>query len=284
MAEKVKESGTLRFLYNTFIGRIVLRLLISRWVSKLCGAFLSSRLSKPLIKKFVKKNNIDLSQFESDNFKCFNDCFCRKLKPGFRDIPADENVLFAPCDGLLSAYKIEADTVLPVKQSEYTLKSLLCDESLAKKYENGVCLVFRLCVNHYHRYCYPVSGAKGENVFIKGKLHTVRPIALESKPVFAENCREFTVIETEHFGSVLQMEVGAMLVGKIHNLHGAGSVTRGDEKGMFLYGGSTVILLLEKDKAQLDPAFFEATLRGLETPIQMGQTLATATTKSLATV
>jgi len=273
MADKVKESGSLRFLYGNFFGRIILRLLISRWVSKLCGAFLDSRLSKPLIKKFVKNNGIDLSQFESDDFKCFNDCFCRKIKAGMRSIPEDEHQLFAPCDGLLSVYNIKGDTVIPVKQSEYTLKSLLRDDTLAKKYEDGICLVFRLCVNHYHRYCYPVSGRKGENVFIKGKLHTVRPIALETSPVFAENCREYTVIENDIFGSVLQMEVGAMLVGKIHNHHGAGEAVRGREKGMFLYGGSTVIMLLEKDSVELEPELFEATLRGLETPVQMGQTL-----------
>lgn len=273
MSKKATESGSLRFLYGTFIGRIILRLLISRWVSKLCGAFMDSRLSKPLIKRFVKKNGIDLSQFESERFQCFNDCFCRKIKEGYRTIPEDESVFFSPCDGLLSVYPITGDTVLPVKQSQYTLSSLLRDEALAKRYENGTCLVFRLCVHHYHRYAYPVSGMKGENVFLKGKLHTVRPIALEASPVFAENCREYTVIDSERFGSVLQMEVGAMLVGKIHNLHGSGRVTRGEEKGMFLYGGSTVILLLEKDKVELDPAFLKATQQGVETPVEMGQIL-----------
>ena len=273
MADKAKESGALRFLYRTVVGRIVLRLLISRWVSKLCGAFLSSRLSKPLIGKFVRNNGIDLNEFESDNFRCFNDCFCRKIKEGGRQIPQDEQILFSPCDGLLSAYRIQADTVLPIKQSAYTVASLLQDEALAQQYQDGVCLVFRLCVNHYHRYCYPVNGVKGENIFLKGKLHTVRPIALEARPVFVENCREYTVIDSDHFGKLVQMEVGAMLVGKIHNHHGAGSVARGDEKGMFLYGGSTIILLLEKDAVSVKESFFTATANGEETPIRMGDNL-----------
>jgi len=250
-----------------------LRILIARWVSKLCGAFLNSRLSKPLIKKFVTNNNIDLSDFESDNFTCFNDCFCRKIKDGKRPIPDDENVFFAPCDGLLSAYRITENTVIPAKQSSYTLDSLLQNEELAKKYTDGTCLVFRLCVNHYHRYAYPVTGTKGENVFLKGKLHTVRPIALQAKPVFVENCREYTVINSKTFGDVLQMEVGAMLVGKIANLHGEKSVVRGEEKGMFLYGGSTIILLLEKDKVYIADKFFENTQKGEETPIVMGENL-----------
>ena len=273
MAEQVKESAMLRFLYRTVPGRMCLKVLTARWISKLCGAFLDSRLSKPLIRRFVNGNGIDLSQFESDGFRCFNDCFSRKIKEGMRPLPEDEAVLFSPCDGLLSAYHLKKDTVLPVKQSAYTLSSLLRDETLTERYRDGVCLVFRLCVTHYHRYCYPVSGVKGENVFLKGRLHTVRPIALEAGPIFTENCREYTVIDTERFGSVLQMEVGAMLVGKILNHHGSGTVIRGDEKGMFLYGGSTIILLLEKDKATVNERFFEATANGEETPVVMGEIL-----------
>lgn len=273
MADNVKESGSLRFLYHTLPGRLVLRVLISRWVSKLAGSYLSGRLSKPLIGKFVRNNGIDLTEFESDNFRCFNDCFCRKIKEGGRPIPEDEQVLFSPCDGLLSAYRIQSDTVLPVKQSAYTVASLLQNDELAQRYHDGVCLVFRLCVNHYHRYCYPATGNKGENVFIKGKLHTVRPIALAASPVFAENCREYTVLDTDRFGRMVQMEVGAMLVGKIHNHHGAGAITRGEEKGMFLYGGSTIILLLEKDTVSLREDIFTATANGEETPIKMGENL-----------
>lgn len=273
MEGKAKESGTLRFLYRTVPGRVLLRLLTARWVSRMCGAYLNSSLSKPLIKGFVKNNNIDLSQFESDGFRCFNDCFCRRIKDGLRPLPEDEAMLFSPCDGLLSAYRLTEDTVLPVKQSAYTLSALLQDEELAERYRDGVCLVFRLCVNHYHRYCYPVSGTKGENVFLKGRLHTVRPIALEARPVFTENCREYTIIDTPLFGRVLQMEVGAMLVGKIRNHHDAGPVTRGEEKGMFLYGGSTIIMLLEKDKAPIIEDFFEATARGEEIPVLLGDNL-----------
>ena len=81
------------------------------------------------------------------------------------------------------------------------------------------------------------------------------------------------MLETEDFGAVVQMEVGAMLVGKIKNHHGGGPVTRGVEKGMFLYGGSTVILLLEKKKANIDQRFFAATDAGNETPVVMGEPL-----------
>ena len=272
-----QDSATLRFLYRNPIGRVILKLLSARWVSRLCGALMDSRLSKPMIKRFVKGNGIDLSQFESDHFRCFNDCFCRRIKDGLRPIDTDPDALIAPCDGLLSAYPItDGSEVIPIKQSAYTVRSLLDGDPVCEKFLGGTCLVFRLCVNHYHRYCYPVSGNKGENVFLRGKLHTVRPIALESLPVFVRNCREYTVMENDRFGTLVQMEVGALLVGKIKNLHGAGEILRGEEKGMFLYGGSTVILLLERDSVNLPEEFFEHTRNGLETPVQMGERIGVA--------
>ena len=242
------ESRSLRFLYHTRAGRLVLKPLTARGVSNAAGWFLNTRLSKPMIKKFVKKNNIDLADFESDNFRCFNDCFCRRIKEGRRPINEDAGVLISPCDGLLSAYRISGDTVLAIKQSRYTVSSLLGDEELAARYRDGVCLVFRLCVNHYHRYCYPANGEKGENFFIRGKLHTVRPIALEASPVFCENCREYTVIDTDDFGLITQIEVGAMLVGKIRN-HGDRSFTKLQEKGYdyVLFSGAIEGLSPEDD-------------------------------------
>lgn len=268
-----KESLGLRFLYNTAVGRVCLKLVASRWVSKTVGAFMDSSLSKLMIKRFVKKNGINLDDFYSDSFRCFNDCFTRKIKEGKRIIDTDENAFIAPCDALLSAYKIDANTRLNVKGSEYTLSELFENEELAAKYSDGVALVFRLCVNHYHRYIYLDNCTKEENHFIKGKLHTVRPIALEALPVFKRNCREYTVMHTEGFGDVTQMEVGALLVGKIANLHGAGTFKRGEEKGTFLYGGSTIVVFLENGKAEIDEKYFEATENGEEADVVMGMRL-----------
>lgn len=258
-------------MYTTAIGRAALKVLASRPVSKAAGAFCDSALSKPLIKSFVKKNGIDLSEYVSARFSCFNDCFTRKIRPELRPVCMDSDALISPCDGLLSAYKIEKGMVFPAKQSSYSVASLLRDEELAKEFDGGTALVIRLCVRHYHRYCYVDSGVKGENRFIGGCLHTVRPVALENRPVFCENCREYTVMDTENFGRVIQCEIGAMLVGRIQNHHGAGAITRGEEKGMFLYGGSTVVVLLKKGAATLPDGVWEAAKRGEETPVRYGE-------------
>ncbi len=261
----------LTFLYHTLPGRIVLKVLASRQLSVYAGRFLDSPLSRPLIGSFVEKNHIDLSECVSTDFTCFNDCFTRRLKPSLRPIDREPEHLISPCDGLLRVWKISDDTVLPVKESQYRVSDLLGSAKLAKRFEGGTCLVFRLCVNHYHRYCYVDDGVKSRNVFLPGKLHTVRPIALRALPLLAENCREVTLMKTENFGTLAQVEVGAMLVGRIQNHHGAGEMHRGDEKGMFLYGGSTIVLLLPKSSAVLDPRILAQCRRGKEVPVKMGQ-------------
>ncbi|MBQ1628112.1 MAG: phosphatidylserine decarboxylase [Treponema sp.] len=267
---------SLDFFYRTIPGRIILKLLASRAVSKICGAFLDSRCSAFLIDAFVKKNAIDLSDYQTDGITTFNEFFRRKIKEGKRKFDQNTRSLCAPCDGLLSVWNIEENggTVIPVKQTSYTTTSLLRDEKLAAEYNGGLCLVFRLCVDNYHRYCYAESGQKGKNIFIPGKLHTVRPIALENFPVFSENCREYTVIETSTFGKLVQMEVGAMLVGRIVNLKESGDVVRGTEKGFFEYGGSTIILLIKKELVNIRSDIAENSKNGTETPVKMGEVIA----------
>ncbi|MBP5774164.1 MAG: phosphatidylserine decarboxylase, partial [Clostridiales bacterium] len=184
--------------------------------------------------------------------------------------------LTAPCDGLLSCYKIKEDTVIPVKQSEYRIADLLENESLAKEFYNGSCLVYRLCVNHYHRYAFFDDCGIKSRKFIKGVLHTVRPVALENVPVFVRNSREYTLFDTVNFGRAVQMEVGAMLVGKIDNYYSEGSYKRGQQKGRFLYGGSTVIVLLTEGAATVREDILMNTSEYKETPVRMGEVVGRA--------
>ena len=269
-----RDGAALRFLYHTPLGRLLLRPLCARPLSRLCGRFLDSPLSKPLIRPFVRRNGIRLEDFFSDNFRCFNDCFSRRIRPGLRPVDPSPDALVAPCDGLLSVYPIQKDMVIPAKQSRYTINDLLGGDPAAARFEGGTCLVFRLCVNHYHRYCYPDGGRLLRSAFIPGELHTVRPIALEEMAVFVRNCREYALLETDHLGTVAQIEVGAMLVGKIANHPAPERFERGDEKGMFLYGGSTVILLIEPGRIHIPEEAFALSAEEKEIPVCMGERIA----------
>lgn len=262
----------LKFLYNTKIGRIILRPLLLKPVSDFSGWLLDSKLSKCLIKPFVNSNNINTDDYILEDINSFNDFFCRKIKPELRPIDMDENHLVAPCDGLLKVYSIHDDLVIPVKQSKFTISDLLVDKDLAKEFDGGYCLVYRLCVNHYHRYSYFETGEKSADVVIPGIYHTVQPVALEAGPVFVQNSRQYTVINTDKFGRCIQMEVGAMLVGRIVNDQPKpGPVLRGEEKGHFEYGGSTIIVLVPPEKVHIGKDIMTASNQGIETSVKMGQ-------------
>ena len=258
-------------LYGSALGRAILRPLVSPVVSKAAGWFLSTRLSKVFIAPFIRNNGIDMAQFEPVEYRSYNEFFSRRIRPGMRPIDPDPCHLIAPCDSKLTALEITPDSVFTLKHTPYTVESLLRSRTLAEKYMGGLALIFRLTVDDYHRYCYIADGKKGENVRIPGVLHTVNPIANDVYPIYKENAREYSLLRTEAFGDVLMMEVGALLVGRIVNHHGQSSVRRGEEKGYFQFGGSTVILLLPKGAALIDPDIMENSRAHIETIVRMGE-------------
>ncbi len=270
---KKESSGILRFLYNTVPGRMVLKIITSPTISKIGGAYMDCRVSKIHIKGFIKNNNIDMTQYEKAKYGCFNDCFTRKIKKEMRPINMEENAFIAPCDGRLSAYHISENSDFYIKKSYYSVSDLIKNSKKAPDFNGGVCLVFRLCVDDYHRYGYVDDGKIVENNYVPGVLHTVRPIALNRYPVFVQNSREYSVIETNNFGTIAQIEVGALMIGKIKNHQKSGLVKKGREKGMFLYGGSTIVVLLEKDKVDIDEKYFRNTANDIETKVKFGSTI-----------
>ena len=261
----------LKALYTTRTGGYVLRVITRPGFSRRCAGIMDSRYSSMYIKHFVKKNRIDMTEYPHKRYRSFNDFFTRSINPGARPVDMDRNALIAPCDSLFTAYTIKKDSIFTVKGTRYTLSTLLDGDPLANDYEGGLCMVFRLMPENYHHYIYPDSGIKGSNRFIGGKLHTVRPLAQEKYAIYTENSREYTTLDTDNFGKVLFMEVGALMVGRIVNLHEAHAFRRGEEKGYFEYGGSTVIMIVKKGVVRLDKAYMPALDSETELPVKQGQ-------------
>jgi len=276
------QDRLLGVLYGNALGRALLRPLISPVVSKAAGKFLTCGISRALIGPFVRKNGIDLDQFEPVRYRNYNEFFSRQIKPGLRPIDTDPQHLIAPCDSKLTALKITDDAVFHLKHTRYTLKSLLQSSELAQKYSGGTALIFRLTVDDYHRYCYAADGEKEKNVLILGVFHTVNPIANDHFPIYKENTREYSILHSREFSDILMMEVGALLVGKIVNHHEEAQVKRGQEKGYFQFGGSTVVLLLAKDAAQIDADILKNSAENIETVVRMGEKIGAATGKIAA--
>lgn len=269
-----KQNILLKKLYGTVCGRVILKALTAPAVSKAAGAFMDSRLSVPLIKRFIKSSGIDTSQYVMKKFRSYNEFFTRRVKRGMRPIDRMPSHFISQCDSKLTVYKIGKSSVFRIKGSRYRVSDLIQNDFLAKRYEGGYCMIFRLEVDDYHRYCYIDSGTKTENTFINGELHTVNPIALEHYNIYKRNCREYTVLHTENFGDVVQVEVGAMMVGRIVNRHGAAEVVRGEEKGKFEFGGSTIVLLVQEDMIRIDDDILRNSAENIETVVKYGEKVA----------
>lgn len=265
------QDGLLEWMYGTAFGRCLMRVMIHPAVSRGAGWLLDRRISALAVKPFIRKNEIDMTDFEQRPFRSFNDFFTRKIRPGARPVDMEPTHLIAPCDSKLTAYPIAEDSRFTVKGTSYTLNALLRDDALAAHYCGGTLLLFRLTVSDYHRYCCMDSGFLGDPVHIPGVFHTVNPAAAARYPIYKENTREYSVLHSDHFGQAVQMEVGAAMVGRISNLPASRRVTRGEEKGRFEFGGSTIIVLLEKGTAVIDPDILRNTQEDAETVVHLGE-------------
>lgn len=266
------QDHLLEVIYGHALTRMLLRPFLSPAVSDICGKFLSTRLSRRIIPSFVKKNHIDLGIYEKQEFDSYNAFFTRKIKAEQRPINEQKNILISPSDGKVTAYPITQKGRFWIKHTQYSAAQLLKDERLAERYMDGWIYVIRLTVDDYHRYCYVADGRKSRQRKIRGVLHTVNPVANDYYPIYKMNSREYCLLKTKELGTILLMEVGALMVGKINNHEeDSAQVKRGDEKGMFEFGGSTIVVMTEPGMAEPDKDIIHNTIAQAETLVKMGE-------------
>lgn len=262
-------GGLLEILYHHPVGRMLLKFVIHPFFSRMYGWYNDSPLSKKQIPGFIKKCNICMEDYEDREYKSFNDFFARKIKPGKRKLDESAEALLTPADSKLSLYPIDKKNRLTIKGVSYTLDELVGRKQDLQEYAGGTCLVFRLSVEDYHRYIFTDTGRVKRRYHIKGRLHTGSPISREHK-IYRENFRVVNVMQTVNFGEVICIEVGAMLVGKIVN-HPIREFTRGIEKGYFEFGGSTIVMLYQKDKVMIDEDIVKHCKDGVEVKLLQGE-------------
>ena len=284
--EQVYGEEFIELMYGSGPMSILARLLLKPVVcdypifSHLYGAIQKSSLSKCKIAPFIKKFHMDESEFLDgiDSYKCFNDFFVRRLKPTARPIASGDNTAALPADARYMFYSdISTCDGFLVKGSKFSLLELLKDENLAKKYENGSMLIARLCPTDYHRFHFPFDCVPSETKLINGVLSSVNPLALKKNiHIFTENKRTITTLESKKFGTVLFLEIGATCVGGIHQTYKPGEFCqKGQEKGYFSFGGSSLVLLFEKGKIAFDQDLLAASKEDIEIKCLMGQSLGT---------
>ncbi len=279
--EKIYCAKTLDFLYTTPLGRLC-NFFLCRipFFSHFLGAWHRRPRSKKMILPFISDYHVDSAEFANsiEEFPSFDAFFTRKLKRDAR--PLAPGVIM-PADGRYLVYQnITTCDGFAIKGEKFTLGKLLNNPSLAKNYENGSMVLVRLCPSDYHRFHFPIPCVPSQPLLINGPLYSVNPIALYMNiEILAENKRMITQLSTEKYGTVLFIEVGATSVGSIHQTFVPNCpVDKGEEKGFFSFGGSSIILLFEKDTIRFADDLLRNSSQQIETLSLFGHPLETALT------
>lgn len=239
--------------------------------SKFYGYLQKRSSSAKKVVPFIERYGIDTSEFEKTEFSSFNDFFTRKLKPECRPIVRDRFAM--PADGRYLVFPSFRQFI--VKGKEFSLEEFLQDPAWGRRYSDGSMAIVRLCPTDYHRFHFPCDGVPLAAKLIQGPLFSVSPIALRKRiSILSENKRMVTEIETDLYGTLLFVEVGATFVGSIHQTYTPEKpVKKGEEKGYFEFGGSCIVLLFEKGRIKFDPDLVENTQKGFETLAHYGESL-----------
>jgi phosphatidylserine decarboxylase len=271
--EKVAGEKWLVWLYYNPVGEASLWALAKRKVvSSIYGNMMDRTSSAKRISPFIEDFNIDMSISQDQEFNNFNDFFTRKLKVDARPVNKGSNIVVAPADGKVLAYADISHSDFIVKGFRFDVPSFLDNPDLAKKYHDGSMLIIRLAPVDYHRFHFPVSGYISQNKKIEGDYYSVNPFALSKKTeILCRNKREYTILSNPVFGDVIMAEVGATMVGSIKQTFEGSIVNKGEEKGYFKFGGSTVVLLFGKSKIRIDEDLLINTANGYETFVKMGE-------------
>jgi phosphatidylserine decarboxylase len=276
-AERVFGGNALTLLYGGRFGRLVSgTILCRRFPNSLYGWLQRRPASGKKIPAFVQSLGIDPSEAELplEQYESLDDFFTRRLKPQSRPVDPDPARLVSPADGRALVYPRLDEKKLNVKTSPVSLAELLGDNELAGGYSGGAAIVIRLAPADYHRFHFPDCGVASVCRRIEGRLHSVHPIALAAGAPSFRNKREVTMLESRGFGTLALLEIGALCVGTIVQTYRPGPVSRGEEKGLFRFGGSTVVVLATEGQLQIDEDLVAASAEGMETRVKMGTGLA----------
>ena len=276
--EKVLGDFLLRFAYQSVFGKLLhWPLFANSLCSRLLGYYADSGISRGRIAGTVEQLGIDMSEVEipEGGFRSFNDFFTRKLKAGARPLAQEEESLLSPADCRLLVYpQLSGDRCIPVKGAEFTVSELLGkpNAELVNFFRGGALCICRLCPADYHRYHFPADGEILDSWALRGKYHSVHPIALQrGLRVFGENLRQVSLLKLSPFGKMAFIEVGAFGVASIQQTSTGKSFRKGDEKGYFAFGGSTILMIFPPGRVTFSPDLVEKSQENIECLVRMGE-------------
>jgi phosphatidylserine decarboxylase len=297
--ETVMGDASIRWAYLSLSGRCIAPALFgSSLFSRLLGWYFNQPMSRKKIAPTIRDLGIDADEFlrSPEEFTSFNDFFTRRLHPEARPFDDDPQAVLSPADGRLLVYPaVDQATALRVKGVEAPLHELF-GRSL-EQFDGGSIAVVRLCPADYHRYHFPCAATIADVVDVRGRFDSVNPVALMARPkIFCRNKRRWTLMISPVFGEIIFMEVGAFGVAGIHDTYSSSdarnagghaqsapeqAVDRMQEKGYFDFGGSTIVMVYQKDAIHFDEDIMKHSANGIETLVRVGETIGRASSQQI---
>jgi len=237
--EHIVGKKYLQWLYYKSSGNFFLEKIVKRKLaSKFYGVLKNRKGSKRKIRDFIEENKIAEEEFldKVSEYKNFNEFFYRKLKPEARPVNSNSDVLVSPADGRVFIHEnIQTSKIVEIKGMAFNLAQLVGSEEAIMEYDGGTMIIVRLNPSDYHRFHFPDSGVPEKTKEIKGAYYSVNTGVLDRiDNIYLKNKRTVTEFESDNFGKILYMEVGATFVGTIIQTFNPGQrVEKGAEKGYF---------------------------------------------------
>lgn len=161
----------------------------------------------------------DFDPSDITEYSSFEAFFARQLRKGARPITRenDSGHAVVVADSRVVVFdSVEQAQTLWVKGQDFNMTNLAMDMDLGKVFDGGCVASFRLSPQDYHRYHSPVKGVVKVHRSIPGDYYQVDPEALRSKvDILTRNRRDLVLIDTETFGRVLFVAIGATDVGSV---------------------------------------------------------------------
>jgi phosphatidylserine decarboxylase len=246
------------------------------------AAYQNTGRSARQIEPFVREYHIDMSEFEPVQYRSFAEFFDRRFRPGVRKFPSAPGEMGAFAEARYLAWdRLAPGQEFPVKGHSLDAEQILGKAARARPFIDGPVLLARLAPVDYHHVHYPDHGMTLDQDRLGGRLWTVNWHALQNKPdILFSNERRINILETRNFGRLGFVEVGALSVGRIVQVHPIETAfRRGEEKSVFRFGGSAIVVFGEPGAWQPADDLVAHTKEGVETFVRLGEPVGLGPTK-----
>lgn len=249
------------------------------------GLFLDSPESTREIANWLRDDRIEKEDYNlpdpaapDGGFKSFNDFFSRTLKDQAKSrpqtMPERDYIIAAPTDCIMNSIPMtitDADTKIPTKLNQaLNISEMLDGSPYAEKFVGGTAVSCVLMPNTYHHYHSPVSGQVVESRIIRDAFYGYDDFPKwvpkngnvgyygTDFSQFENFQRGYFIVDTGKFGHVAMIPVGLDTISSIQfleqfqDIEQPVPVTRGDQLGYFLYGGSLFIMVFEPGRYASD--------------------------------